>query len=368
MATMTHKLTRRKILKAGGMLIASAPLIRLRPVQAHDPDPSAGEPTIPREPALQPTRRSFGRAFANNLIVREAPSIQSAVVRRLRANEVIPLLGQLVGVGPTTYNPIWYRTSDGYVHSANVQPCDNVLNPPLTEVDEGGMWGEVTVPFTGLHAAANPAASVRAQLCFGTVFRILKVAEGADGQPWYALSEGNRGNAAIGYVRAEHIRPLGPEDFAPLSPDVPLENKRIEVNLKAQIATAYENDAPVFTARVATGGRYRTPEGIRDFFTIPGDHRIFRKIPGTRMVGGTPGYDYYNLPGVSWSSFFTSSGIAFHGTYWHNDYGKPRSHGCVNMLPEDAHWVFRWTMPTYPHTMTSSLRTSREQGSLVRVF
>ena len=56
----------------------------------------------------------------------------------------------------------------------------------------------------------------------------------------------------------------------------------------------------------------------------------------------------YDLPGVPWVSFFTSTGVSFHGTYWHNDYGKPRSHGCVNLRPQDAKFIYRWTSPVVP--------------------
>ena len=53
----------------------------------------------------------------------------------------------------------------------------------------------------------------------------------------------------------------------------------------------------------------------------------------------------YELPGVPWVSFFTTTGVAFHGTYWHNDFGRPKSHGCVNMRTEEARWLYRWTLP-----------------------
>ena len=56
----------------------------------------------------------------------------------------------------------------------------------------------------------------------------------------------------------------------------------------------------------------------------------------------------YDLPGVPWCSFFTGTGVAFHGTYWHNDYGRPRSHGCVNLPSMDAKFIYRWTMPVVP--------------------
>jgi len=57
--------------------------------------------------------------------------------------------------------------------------------------------------------------------------------------------------------------------------------------------------------------------------------------------------DDYELSGVPWTSFFTESGVAFHGTYWHDNFGTPMSHGCINMRIDEAKWVFRWTRPIY---------------------
>lgn len=54
----------------------------------------------------------------------------------------------------------------------------------------------------------------------------------------------------------------------------------------------------------------------------------------------------YELPGVPWCGFFVSTGVAFHGTYWHDNYGTKMSSGCVNMRPDEAKWLFRWTTPT----------------------
>jgi hypothetical protein len=56
--------------------------------------------------------------------------------------------------------------------------------------------------------------------------------------------------------------------------------------------------------------------------------------------------DVIPLVGVPWTSFFTGQGHAFHGTYWHNNFGVPMSHGCVNMRNEDALRLFRWSQPT----------------------
>ncbi len=63
------------------------------------------------------------------------------------------------------------------------------------------------------------------------------------------------------------------------------------------------------------------------------------------MAGGTvdAGYD---TPGVSWTTLFSGTGVAIHGAFWHNNFGEKRSHGCVNCKPEDAKWIFRWSMPS----------------------
>jgi hypothetical protein len=315
---------------------------------------------------VEPARRPFGRAILGNLIVREQPIISAGVVRSLKQNEVIPISGQASTVGPQKHNPIWYQTTDGWVHSGSIQPAEQRLNTPITRIEGESIWGGVTMPISALHSLPSTEALVRRNLFYGMVFRITGLAQDDKGQTWYRIADGNTGN--IGFADAKHIRPLTEADFAPISPEVPLANKHIEVDLTKQIATAFEDGKPVFTARVATGGRYRTPEGVRNFYTIPGEHRIFRKIAGQLMAGGTAGYDDYYLPGIGWVSYFTSSGIAFHSTYWHNDYGAPRSHGCVNMLPEDAQWVFRWTMPGYPATEQRMLATARDQGSHVKVF
>jgi lipoprotein-anchoring transpeptidase ErfK/SrfK len=67
------------------------------------------------------------------------------------------------------------------------------------------------------------------------------------------------------------------------------------------------------------------------------------------MYGGADEFSIFDLPGVPWCTYITENGVALHGTYWHNDFGTPKSHGCVNTLPEDAKWIFRWGQPTVPY-------------------
>jgi lipoprotein-anchoring transpeptidase ErfK/SrfK len=58
-----------------------------------------------------------------------------------------------------------------------------------------------------------------------------------------------------------------------------------------------------------------------------------------------PLVEVFDLPGIPWNVFFDMSGTAIHGTYWHNDFGVKRSHGCLNVSCEAARWIYRWTYP-----------------------
>jgi len=111
-------------------------------------------------------------------------------------------------------------------------------------------------------------------------------------------------------------------------PSTELGEKWIQLDLSEQRLTAYEGETPMHTALVSTGvARMPTPLG---------EHRIYRKVRSQVMSG--PGY---YLPNVEYVSYFLK-GYAIHGTYWHNNFGHPMSHGCVNMTNEDAKWLYEW--------------------------
>jgi lipoprotein-anchoring transpeptidase ErfK/SrfK len=84
--------------------------------------------------------------------------------------------------------------------------------------------------------------------------------------------------------------------------------------------------------------------------TPTGEFNVDRKYPSRHMGDGglTGDLRAYELVGVPWVSFFHSAGIAFHGTWWHDNFGVPMSQGCVNLRNEDALWLFRWTSPSHP--------------------
>ena len=102
--------------------------------------------------------------------------------------------------------------------------------------------------------------------------------------------------------------------------------RELVVMLSTQTAYAYENGILQRRALISSG-KAATP-------TVQGDFKVTRKLPSRHMVG--PDYD---LPGVPWVLYFYA-GYAFHGTYWHNNFGTPMSHGCVNMTTADAKWFY----------------------------
>jgi LysM repeat protein len=109
----------------------------------------------------------------------------------------------------------------------------------------------------------------------------------------------------------------------------PANGKRvIEINLSDQTLTAWQGGVAVLRTHVSSG-KASTP-------TVPGQFSVYHKLDSQRMTG--PGYD---LPGVPWVMYFYKN-YAIHGAYWHNSFGVPISHGCVNMTVEDARALYEW--------------------------
>ncbi len=103
----------------------------------------------------------------------------------------------------------------------------------------------------------------------------------------------------------------------------------IDINLSSQTLTAFEGSAPVFSTLISSGSTFATPTGT---------YSILYHVQSQRMTG--PGYD---LPNVPWVMYFTNRGHAIHGAYWHNNFGQPMSHGCINMRPSEAEWLYSFT-------------------------
>jgi lipoprotein-anchoring transpeptidase ErfK/SrfK len=164
-----------------------------------------------------------------------------------------------------------------------------------------------------------------------------------DGQVFLRVNPNYYGGVDMLWVKAEAMRPITPEEIQPIRPEI--EDKRIVVDVIQQSLSCFEGNTEVYYCRVSTGAKFDAfGNKVEKWSTPVGKHRISRKFLTLQMSGGTTGAGY-DLPGIGWTSIFVTGGVAIHSTFWHNDYGVPRSHGCVNVKPEDAKWIFLWTQP-----------------------
>jgi lipoprotein-anchoring transpeptidase ErfK/SrfK len=371
-------LTRRKLLKLAGSAVgvaAALPLINVTHVYAAEPESLGAPPadlTGSEREHKNPERveehylksgntlvsppTPLGRIATWGVEIRKESKQGAKLVRVARRDELLRLYKQGAGEAVMPHNPIWYETDDGYAYSSWVQPVEDIKNIPEPERAAAKFWGEITVPFSDSRAAPDPKARRYMRLYYTGIFRIIAAVRGKDGQWWYRLQEGV-GWGPGPYVPAAHVRRIDPSELTPISPEV--KNKRIEVNLKEQTITAFENDHPILTSRVASGyGSFRTPSGA---------HPILFKNAASRMTGGT-GNDFYDLPGVPFPTYITWKGVAIHGAYWHNDFGRPRSHGCLNVPAPVARWFWRWTVPSAPYEAAIYYTPKDVKATVVKVF
>ena len=106
--------------------------------------------------------------------------------------------------------------------------------------------------------------------------------------------------------------------------------------------------------------------GLPQWATVKGIFRIHSKYTFGPMVGREGLPDFYALEDVPWSMYFFQD-YALHGAYWHDGFGWQHSHGCVNLAPLDAKWLFDWTSPFVPLGWRSKAATPAEQGTWVWV-
>ncbi len=307
-----------------------------------------------------PFLSSFG-TFDDSLQVRVAtksvsvysePNDQSLIVGQHLRDELVNIYEE-VNSGTPAYNPIWYRVWGGYMHRGRLQKVKVLFNEPLRTIPEGTrQLAELTVPYTqAMRYTKTYGWQPNLRLYYGSVHWIDGMDEGPDGEPWYRIFD-----ELVGFpyhVPAIHLHPIPLEEWSPITPEVPLENKRIEVNLSTQVLTAYEYAKVVLQTNISSGiATVRQNTKDLSTKTPTGQFRIITKYPSKHMGNGnlfaTP--EDYELPGVPWTSFFHEAGYAFHGTYWHDNFGIPMSRGCVNMRINDAKWLFRWARPLHePH-------------------
>ena len=171
-------------------------------------------------------------------------------------------------------------------------------------------------PAAGTHVVQRGETLARIAQRYGTTVNALVWANG--------LPNANR--ITVGQRLTIPTGGSAPAPSPPVAP--PTGSKWIDIDLSSQWLTAYAGNTAVFSTSVSTG-LPRTP-------TPTGRYSIRYKVASTTMSG--PGY---YLTGVPWVMSFYGS-YTIHGTYWHNNFGHPMSHGCVNMRTSEAQWLYNW--------------------------
>ncbi len=307
----------------------------------------AFQPYTPFLPALTEfDEGTLVRVATDSVSVYQKPDDESRIVGNWPRDTVLHVYETIRAEKPA-YNPVWYRVWGGYMHRAHLQRVSVRYNPVKTRWEEDERYpAEVTVPFTqAMWFNERSGWRPNYRLYYQSVHWVDGIITGPDGEPWYRIMD--ELFDLHYYAPAIHFRLFSPQEMTPLSPDLPFNAKRIEVNLATQILRAYENERIVLETTISSGNPWLAGPGQEPTATPRGEFNIQSKMPSKHMGNGSlaAGPDDYELPGVPWTMFFTERGHAFHGTYWHDNYGVPMSHGCINMRPAEALWLFRWAAP-----------------------
>jgi hypothetical protein len=344
--SLKSSLSRRDFLKLAGLGMGA---MALRPFSR----------VLPLDPF--PTDKRLGRVLRMTE-VRSKPHELAAVVKTVYEDAIVEWNRDVVGtaMGYESYSRHWVETPEGYIFAPYLQPVRSLPNEPLQALPDGkrGFWAEVTVPYVDYVLEKDPASSLTKHLKEANLpMRLyysqalwcdqIKVSE-KTGNLIYRLSEPFSGYDVF-WVEGAAMRPLTEDDISPINPDVDPKEKKVVVDLTDQMLSCFEGSREVYFCRCSTGGRWDQYGNAVDAWSTPeGEHWTWRKAISIHMAGGTVSTSGWDTPAITWTTLFSGTGVAIHSAFWHNDFGTPRSHGCVNVTPEDSKWIFRWSLPQVP--------------------
>lgn len=143
--------------------------------------------------------------------------------------------------------------------------------------------------------------------------------------------------------------------LAPPPPGTEDDERWFDIDLDEQVLVAYEGARPVYATLVSTGKRkHRTPTAIA---------RVVSKLEHAAMTSERESYSVADVP---WTMYYDGD-YALHTAYWHDGFGAPRSHGCINLAPHDARLLYHWSSPDVPPGWQAVYGSPDSPGSLVRV-
>lgn len=370
---MNRNLTRREFLKLSGVGLAGVGALAFKPYRTFDLEYLSSPKRLPPFPHGE----ILGRVVDPGVDLRNQPTNDPSVnssIAKLGADTLLEwkreVLGNVIG---GLSNQRYVETPEGYVYSSVLQPTRNLPNAPITEMPAGqrGFWAEVTVPFVDLAhegAVASPwlqdhiAYNFPPRLYYGQVVWMdqIRTSNGFVEYRWNEDAGHGYGYGAYGeffWGDGAAFKVLTEEDAGPISPDVDPDDKKIQVDLDYQTLSCLEGSTEVYFCRISSGIKIDAQGQISDELATPvGNLLTHWKIISLNMTAGTF-QSGYSTPAVPWTTMISGDGIAIHGAFWHNAFGEKRSHGCINVSPEDAKWIFRWTTP-YVSLAQSEMRLS----------
>ncbi len=285
-----------------------------------------------------------GRLTFSGIPLYDAPTFKANKLHNFGADQVVEISSiDENGEEGNPYNSVWYQVNgEGYTYSGWVQPVETNYQKPIFNIPEKGQVGQITVPFSDTKKEPYVYAKRGYRIYYGTTHWVKRVVVTRDEKSiWYEIYDFYL--KKYFYVPSHDMRLVPNDELSPLSPEVSDADKHIVVDLSTQLVTAFEGEKLVFSQRCSSG--------VKGTDTPRGEFTTYHKGPSVHMTNegdAVENESVYSLPGVPWCAFFTGAGNAFHGTYWHNDYGRPRSHGCVNLPSEAAKFLYRWTKPSVP--------------------
>ena len=323
-----------------------------------------------------PVGELLGRNCTGGIInIRMHPSATSEIVKSIYEDTVLPWVIEVIGDAPAgRTSKRWVETPEGYIYAPSFQPVKNQPNPVLDKLpsipESSGMWAEVTVPYTDLFLMNPPARAPwlkeipNPKLYYSQVVWIDEITTHSSGQVLYRVNEKHGTYGDIFYAAGEAFRQITAEELSPIHPEA--EEKKVVVNLSQQTLSCFEGAREVYFCTVSTGAIYNASgERVDEWGTPVGPHPIWRKLISLHMSGGATGAGWDTM-GIPWTSLFAGNGVALHSTFWHNGFGERLSHGCVNIRPEDAKWVFCWCQPDVPF-VSGDITVQMPGGTVVEV-
>jgi hypothetical protein len=378
---MNYKFSRRDFLKLTGAGLGALALGTRKVLAFETLSTPKRLPQFPASPVI-------GRVLEPGIDLRSRPTNDPGLntsIAKLPADTLVEWNREVVGnvFGGLT-NQRYVETPNGYIYGSVLQPTRNRPNTPITEMPLGspGFWAEVTVPYVDLAhdgVVASPwlkdhiAYNFPPRLYYGQVVWMdqVRTQNGFVEYRWNEDAPHGYGYGAFGeffWADGAGFKILTEEEVAPISPDVAPNDKRIEVNLDYQTLSCYEGSAEVYFCRISSGRNIDPVTGqINDSLptaTPVGNLLTHWKIVSQNMTAGTFQAGY-STPAVPWSTMISGNGVAIHGAFWHNAFGEKRSHGCINVTPEDAKWSFRWTTPYVSLAQTEMRMSLPEHGTIV---